>query len=111
MEHPCAVMVLGVEGRGWGWTLGLNGAERWQLVPAGGVRSSVGQISYSQTASLSPPLCGGFGIAGPSLGLCRGFPLVGIRLGMAMWVFSVLVMWGQRGPTGTKDAPQGSPPH
>lgn len=91
----------------WG-LMGQRGGS-WYL--QGGVRSSVGQISYSQTASLSPPLCGGFGIAGPSLGLCRGFPLVGIRLGMATWVFSVLVMWGQRGPTGTKDAPQGSPPH
>ena len=50
-------------------------------------------------------------LLGPAWGCAEVFPLVGIRLGMATWVFSVLVMWGQRGPTGTKDAPQGSPPH
>lgn len=45
------------------------------------------------------------------LGLCRGFPLDGIGLRVAMWVLSILVMWGQCGPTSTKDTPQGSPPH
>lgn len=37
------------------------------------------------------------------LGLCRGFPLDGIRLRVAMWVLSILVMWGQRGPTSTRE--------
>lgn len=85
--------------RGGSWYLQRGSGAVWD-------RSAIPKLHHFPLLSAEA-----LALLGPAWGCAEVFPLVGIRLGMATWVFSVLVMWGQRGPTGTKDTPQGSPPH